>query len=855
MNISTKRSLAIYFLLVLMINSCQWQTPFKVEKGVSKILNDFRNQQISDVEYDLFFNIPAKRTENIAGSMTCRFTLLDISKPVVFDFSDSLQKIKQILLNGEVIKSRYTDGHIIIPKKLLSPGEHSVEIDFTAGNLSLNRNDEYLYTLFVPDRASSAFPCFDQPNMKATFSLSLEIPAEWIAVANGALKSKNTEGNRTIYNFQKTEPISTYLFAFTAGKFTAVERERNGRTITLYHREPDQKRIDQNLDEIFRLQFDALDWMEDYTQIEYPFGKYDLVAIPSFQYSGMEHPGAVLYRAEKLFLDPTATKEQILNRASLIAHETAHMWFGDLVTMAWFDDVWMKEVFANFMAAKAINPAFPDVDHKLAFLIDHYPKAYAIDRTDGANPIKQELGNMNMAGTLYGSIIYHKAPIIMQHLENIAGEENLKAGLREYLETFAFANADWTDLIAILDKLTETDLKSWSDIWVNEPGMPVYKTTMENNTLIVLQLPQSGNIWHQYLNVLSIYGDQIHDTSVFHEGFPIEFSKVITPDLVLLNGNIDEYGYFELTQNDLNFLMSDQFFTLDVRQRSAAYISLWENMLNGNIAREKFADAFKAYLFNEDNEQAINLLLSYYPEFFWRYNDEFQRANLAEIFEPLLWEKILQTSNTSLKSAYYKAFVNTAFTIDAIGKMNALWKDELKVEGFELSVDDLTDLSFEIAVRAEYFEPENGIDHLLESQLSYLDNPDKKKRMAFIMPALSSDETVRDAFFESLRDPANREHEPWVLTALKYLHHPVRAESAGKCILLSLNMLQEIQLTGDIFFPKGWLDGTFYGHRSQEAQNEIVSFLNKNTELDPKLRQKVLQSADPIFRTVRLSKK
>jgi len=293
--------------------------------------------------------------------------------------------------------------------------------------------------------------------MKATFSLSLEISAKWVAVANGTLKSKNTTGKRTIYHFQKTEPISTYLFAFTAGKFTTVERERNGRTITLYHREPDQKRIDQNLDEIFRLQFDALDWMEDYTQIKYPFGKYDLVAIPSFQYSGMEHPGSVLYRAEKLFLDPTATKEQILKRASLIAHETAHMWFGDLVTMAWFDDVWMKEVFANFMAAKAVNPAFPDVDHKLAFLIDHYPKSYAIDRTDGANPIKQELGNMNMAGTLYGSIIYHKAPIVMQHLENITGEEALTDGLRVYLETFAFGNADWTDLIAILDQLTETD--------------------------------------------------------------------------------------------------------------------------------------------------------------------------------------------------------------------------------------------------------------------------------------------------------------------------------------------------------------------------------------------------------------
>src|SRR6185436_19304609 len=141
---------------------------------------------------------------------------------------------------------------------------------------------------------------------------------------------------------------------------------------------------------------------------------------------------------------------------------TSHMWFGDLVTMRWFDDVWMKEVFANFMAAKIVNPTFPEINHELRFLYSHYPAAYDVDRTEGTNPIRQRLDNLNEAGSLYGAIIYQKAPIVMRQLEALMGADTFRQGLREYLGRYAFANASWTDLIAILDARTPADLAAWS---------------------------------------------------------------------------------------------------------------------------------------------------------------------------------------------------------------------------------------------------------------------------------------------------------------------------------------------------------------------------------------------------------
>jgi len=853
----TIKVLVFLCIASLALSSCREAGPFKVEKGVSKKLNDHRHQTISNIAYKVFFKIPSGKEQSISGNETLTFNLSENNKPLVIDFNEAPEKILSVKTGEKTVKYKFENGHLTIPDKYLGKGQNKLNIEFVAGDLSLNRNDDFLYTLFVPDRASTAFPCFDQPNLKAMYTLTLDVPPDWVAVANGPLKNIEKKDGRQVYHFSETKPIPTYLFAFVSGKFQKVARERNGRQVILYHRETDAKKVKKNLDEIFKLEFDALDWMENYTGIKYPFGKFSMVAIPSFQYSGMEHPGAVLYRAEKLFLDPSATQDQILGRASLMAHETAHMWFGDLVTMDWFDDVWLKEVFANFMAAKIVNPAFPRIDHQQAFIIDHYPKAYAIDRTAGANAIKQKLNNLNMAGTLYGAIIYHKAPIVMLQLENLLGKANLQKGLQEYLHTYSYANADWDDLIGILDAKTDKDLKKWSVVWVKEPGMPQYNDKLTNDSLLIRQVDPAGKgrIWPQMMNVTLVNEDSTRIYPVFVEvnQYTVPVSSQI-PELTLLNGKGRAYGYFRLNDDDIKFLVSSDIFTLKAGKRTIAYISVWENFLRGRIDPVNMASALILYIQNENNEQNINLLLTYYKTFFWRYTEDVHYEVLAEQMEKILFEKITTTPRQSLKSAYYKTFVKTAYSKQAVRLLYALWKGDKKIQGLDLSEDDMTTLAYELAVRRNGTNNTFIPDTILQMQLAGITNPDRRKKMAFIMPALSQDKATRDAFFESLKNPANREHEPWVLTALTYLHHPLRAGYSRKYILPSLNMLKEIQATGDIFFPKGWLDATFSGHKSIQAANYVTLFLNNHPKLDPKLKQKVLQSADPVRRAVLLAK-
>ncbi len=486
------------------------------EPGVPLALAEQRAATIRHVRYGLAFEIPSSPREPVRGRARVRFELA-APADTVLDFAVAPDRLLSISLDGTPVAAPHANGHIILPRGRTRAGENAVDIEFLAGDAPLNRSADFLYTLFVPARASQTFPCFDQPDLKARYSLTLTAPAGWQVVANGAEVDREVVGDRLTARFAETEPLPTYLFAFAAGTFSVEEAHRNGRRYRMFHRETDAAKVARNREAIFDLHAAALAWLEDYTGIPYRFGKFDFILIPSFQFGGMEHAGAILYNASGLLLDETATQNQTLGRASLIAHETAHMWFGDLVTMKWFNDVWMKEVFANFMAAKIVNPSFPDINHELRFLLAHYPAAYDVDRTQGANAIRQSLANLNEAGSLYGAIIYQKAPTVMRQLEERIGAERLRAGLREYLARYAFGNASWPDLIDVLE--TEpagqpangrVRLKEWSHAWVSEEGRPVIRTDLrvERGRITRLSFTQSdpyprrGLLWPQRLDVV-----------------------------------------------------------------------------------------------------------------------------------------------------------------------------------------------------------------------------------------------------------------------------------------------------------------------------------------------------------------
>ena len=448
-----------------------------------------RKEAISGLGYS-FFNLPEDPKAPIRATQTIRFNL-ETPRQIILDFKEDPAFVTLVQVNGRAAQYRFTNENIVLPRRYFNKDNNIIAVDFRAGEQSLNRNEEFLYTLLVPDRARTLFPCFDQPNLKAAYTLTLEVPDHWVAVSNTAPNETFLENKRKTIRFGTTEPLSTYLFSFVAGEFQQETQTRNGRSISLYHRETDPLKIAQT-GIIFDQVYASLEWLEEYTGIPYPFAKYDFIILPGFQYGGMEHTGATLYNDRRMFLGEHPTTGEQLSRMSLIAHETAHMWFGDYVTMDWFDDVWTKEVFANYFASQMIRPQFPGINHRLNDLRAFYATAYAVDRTAGTNAIKQPLDNLAKAGLIYGNIIYDKAPVVMNMLVERMGPEAFRKGIRTYLKQFAYGNATWEDLISILDRETSEDLESWSRVWIHSRGMPHIHARISNDSLVVTQTDPLG---------------------------------------------------------------------------------------------------------------------------------------------------------------------------------------------------------------------------------------------------------------------------------------------------------------------------------------------------------------------------
>ena len=844
--------------LVVLLALSTMQSPSPADappgRGIPLSLAEERVRRVSDLRYDLELAIPEKASEPITGRVAITFRLADASRPLALDFSRP-GRVTAALRGTTLASLQVVEDHLVVPASDLREGRNEIVLEFVAGDAALNRNPEFLYSLFVPARAHLAFPCFDQPDLKARWTVGLTVPEGWRAIANAPLTEQARSGGRVALRSSGTPPLSTYLFAFAAGRFSVDTAERSGRTFTMFHRETDAAKVARNRDAIFDLHAAALDWLERYTGIPYPWGKFDFLLVPSFQFGGMEHPGSIFYNAASLLLDPSATQNQRLGRASLIAHETAHMWFGDLVTMRWFNDVWMKEVFANFMAAKIVNPSFPEINHDLRFLLAHYPAAYEIDRTPGTNAIRQPLDNLDDAGSLYGAIIYQKAPIVMRQLEAMLGADVFQAGVRQYLDAHRFGNATWPDLIAVLDERTPDDLAAWSRAWVDEAGRPILRThlTVRNGRIERLAfverdpLPARGLHWNQRLQVVLGSGTTSQTIPVRVNAAVVEVPAargLPAPSYVLPAGGGIGYAGFELDPATIASLLARLPAIADPLTRGAAWVTLWEQMLDGRASPGALADLALRALPQESDEQNVQRVLGYLEQTYWKFLTADARGALAPRVEQTLRDGLDRAGTSSRKSAWFAALRDTAQSPATIAWLVRVWRKSESVPGLTLAEPDYISLALRLAV-----VDAARADAILDEQLARIENPDRRDRFVFVRPSVSADVAVRDAFFARLEDAKMRQREPWVLEGLTYLHHPLRAAAAEKHIPRSLAMLREIQRTGDIFFPKRWMDATLSGHSSASAALMVKRFLAELPgDYPDRLRRVILSASDDLFR-------
>lgn len=810
------KKVMIFFLLAMCLSTQSVKAQMLV-KGVSKELAEHRKANISQVVYDLTFNIPSKPYESVKGKAIISFNL-EVREDVVLDFQGQIDGTCYIHDENDKRHATdilYQDEHIIIPMELLTEGKNKIELPFIANDKALNRNDDYMYTLFVPDMARSVFPCFDQPDLRAVFVTTLKVPSGWKTMASDNVCQ-----------------LPTYLYSFVAGKFQEKSTVHNGRRMRALYRESAPDKVAQ-LDQVFDEASQALDWMEGYTGIACPFKEYGLVILPAYQFGGMEHPGAIQMNDRRIFLEKQATQEEKMARMELIAHETAHLWFGDLVSLKWFEDVWAKEVMANFLASKMVRRSFPDINHDLNFLKTYQTRAIAIDRTEGTHPIAQELTNMSDARLLYDNIIYDKAPVMLRMLEETMGAPEMQTGLQKYLNDHVFKNASWDELVSALDEAAPSaNVKQFSEVWVKQKGMPTIHTTYKNGNLVITQNDpyHRGIVWPQKFQVRLVYDLGTSRTITVDMKEATRTIRVNDkPDYIIPNYNGKGYGHFTLDNEYAVLLPKRLITTRSDLHRYALLQTIHDNYLLGRIPPIHFAE-LNRMMMTEQNPLIISATIDHMFRIAFDMPAE-QRKTL----ELCMMDLIDKNPSKDMRQLMIRKLSTHATAPELIDRIYTIWQQHSDPL---LSEQDYMNMAYRLAIlRSDTSSP------ILAAQRKRLKTDDERREFDYISRVCTSDPMLRVRLFNEMLKPQNREKEPWALKAFQLLNADVYEPQSNVYIESGLKSLQFIEQTSDIFFPTNWLKALLAEHKSREARQTVEKFINNNPNYPEHLRRKILEAA------------
>src|SRR5689334_14348249 len=672
-------------IMVLFAGYASAQAP----EGIPRDLARLRAQQIKDVRYQLSYNIRPK-ADSVTGHEELRFVQNADARGILPEWLDFREgSISVLTINGHIAPPVIQNGHIELPAKFLKLGENVVEIDFIApvapAGKAITRfedkddGSEYIYTLFVPMDADMAFPCFDQPDLKARFKLNVTTPQGWTVISNtepnggGGIGAAAEGGGSGVVAdatvFAETKPISTYLFAFAAGPFKKVHNTPG--LPGLYVRKSKLEKAEAEAAAVQQVTADGIKYLSDYFAQSFPFSKYDMVMLPGFAYGGMEHAGATFLREESILFRTAPTHSDRLNRDILLLHELTHQWFGDLATMRWFDDLWLKEGFAQYMAYHALNSLKPQENVWKRFYQAIKPAAYAIDSTQGTTPIYQEIPNLKDAKSAYGAIVYSKAPGVIKQLAFVLGEDQFRDGLRLYLKEHAYANAEWNDLVGAFERVSKKPLDKWADAWIRHRGMPQVDISFScdpQKGLAGIDIRQhdvlgEGLIWPIASQLL------IHERGMDSE---VSVSFATTkhgymvrpgcPDYVFGNNNDYAYGRFLLDPASQKTVLSQLGEMKDVFKRTLLWGSLWESVREAQMDPREYIQLALRLLPNEKDEALAQSIIGRTIAALHRYVSPEVRAQFVPKMEALAYDQMLHSQSQDMRITWFRALRGVAET-------------------------------------------------------------------------------------------------------------------------------------------------------------------------------------------------
>ena len=494
-----------------------------------------------------------------------------------------------------------------------------------------------------------AFPCFDEPDFKAVFRVALEVDEGLLAISNGREISRTSlSSGRTLVHFADTMPMSTYLVAFVVGKLEATEPVMvNGIPLRTIHI-PGKAHLTE-----FGLNVGAycLDWFERYYEIPYPSDKVDMIALPDFAAGAMENLGCITFREVLLLVDPT-TSTQVERElvADVVAHELAHMWFGDLVTMKWWNGIWLNEAFATFMEVAACDAFAPQWKRLVSFGLER-SVAFETDSLHSTRPIEFEVLSPDDSEGMFDVLTYQKGGAVLRMLEQYLGEERFRRGVNRYLTTHSHGNTETSDLwdaieASVDDGGENIPVRRLMDSWIWQAGYPLVTAHLTDGHLVLDQRRFSfddepdATTWLVPVHVR--VGDSLHKLLLQDEPIRLPIPNPSVPIVVNAGGS----GFYRVPYSEelLRRLVGDTFGELDVLERYNLVDDAWNSVVAGHSPASRFVEMCKQWRDERDLAvwQAMIAGLKFINRLLSTEDDSFLAPHVVEIVTPCLhdlgWE-------------------------------------------------------------------------------------------------------------------------------------------------------------------------------------------------------------------------
>ena len=830
------------------------------EPGISRDLARARRDLIDGVvDYDLALDL-RRGADTYSGRCVVGLALKRKPKHLVLDFKG--KSVESLSVDGEAVTDfRRVANHIVVPGARLPAGRRRIAIDFTSGIgragegiIRVEDTDddaEYLYTLNVPDDGHAVLPCFDQPDLKGRFTLTLATPDDWVAIGNGPRLQVLAEKDKKTWRFAATKPISSYLFAFAAGPFIEVKEKRDEAPIRVFGRRSQKKLLDAQGPEIVRLHRVSLDVLVPYFDSPYPFAKFDTVLVPDFPYGGMEHPGCIFYGEDRLLFRTAITRLDEAARASIIAHETAHMWFGDLVTMPWFDDVWLKEGFANLMAHKVLEETFEGVDHLAEFFLKYYPSALDSDTTRGAQAVRQPLDNLADAKSNYGPIIYRKGPAVLRQLEQKLGADVFRRGVRTLLKDHAFGCADWATLRRTLataaDPKKPNALDRWGEAWIESPGAPIVvarraRQDGEQRRLVLWQVAPDGSEGRWPLALAIVFHDgrgrRVGEAKATFDGTD-EQTKEIVVDMpreatvAFANDRVHAYADFQLDSESLAHIVAILSRFRDVTLRAQLWDALWSHLQTGTLPPAAYLFNVRRLAFRETDPRLVRLILDRAAITVGRFLTGAERDRQAAVLAGLLKRRMNDPKTPSdLRLLAFRT----------LGDVIRRGYGDNGVDDIVSGKTKLSHLDIRLRDRWRLLKRLAQINHpataALLKQLQDEDKSDDGRRQAFLVEAAHPATDAKKAMFNRFRTDRDLP-ERWIQNAVSGFFGSGDAKLRTEFLATALDDLAWIKANRKIFFLADWINAAVRSQTSPRAVGIVETFLARK-DVSADVRRKVL---------------